>query len=263
MSDFFSSLSDPDKAQQYLIQQGSDAWDDIRRGRFTSSEIHNLMSPGYRLMTPEELKNRPKKGEGSGVKWIESPDILSDAAKTYIQIKVAEVLTGTTKENSYAFPMVRGTEMEPEAVEYFEKQTGLVCEEVGFVPFGDHAGGSPDRYIGDEDLLEVKCPWTLEKQIDYLELTDQWDLKRYSAEYYWQCMSNLFFTTRQRCHFITYDPRYPEPYRMTHIIIKPEAQAFDLIAKKITAAVKEKLEKLKYIEECLQVKKSPATTATE
>jgi len=252
--DFFESLNSGD-ASQYLITQGSDEWDEIRRGRFTSSEMHNLMSPGYRLMTSDELKNRPKKGEGSATKYIEAPDVLSDAAKTYIKVKVAEVLTGRSKENSYAYPLVYGKETEPEAVEYFEKVTGLECSEVGFVPFGDHAGGSPDRYVGEKELLEVKCPWAIEKQIDYLELTDQWDLKRYNSEYYWQCMSNLFFTAKELCHFITYDPRYPEPYRMTHIKIKPEAAAFDMIAKKITAAVKEKLEKLKYIEECLQTKR--------
>lgn len=255
MNDFFSSLSDPDKAQQYLIAQGSDEWNEIRRGRFTSSEIHNIMNDGKRPMTDEELKARPKSGEGSAAKLTANVNSLGVAGLTYIRIKVAETLTGTIKENSYAFPMVRGTEMEPEAVEYFEQQTGFVCEEVGFVPFGAHAGGSPDRYVGDNAILEVKCPWAIEKQIDYLELTDQWDLKRYSAEYYWQCMANLFFTGRELCHFITYDPRYPEQYRMTHIEIKPENQAFDLLAIKIELAVKEKLNLLKYIEECLQTKK--------
>lgn len=246
--DFFESLNSGD-ASQYLIEQGSDEWNEIRRGRFTSSEIHNLMTDGYRDMTEAELKARPKTGKGSSTTRIYVPERLGDSALTYIKVKVAEILTGTVKQDSYAFPLVRGTELEPEAVAYFEKQTKLTCEKVGFVPFGDYAGGSPDRYVGDNEILEVKCPWAIEKQIDYLELTDQWDLKRYSAEYYWQCMANLFFTQRDLCHFITYDPRYPEPYRMTHITIKPDLQAYDLLAKKIEIAVKEMLETLRIIKE--------------
>jgi hypothetical protein len=246
--DFFESLNSGD-ASQYLIQQGTVEWDEIRRGRFTSSEIYHLMTDGYRDMTEAELKARPKTGKGSSTTRIYVPERLGDAAITYIRVKAAEILTGRVKENSYAYPLVYGKETEPEAVQYFEQQTGLVCEEVGFVPFGDYAGGSPDRFVGDNEILEVKCPWAIEKQIDYLELTDQWDLKRYSPEYYWQCMANLFFTTRELCHFITYDPRYPEPYRMTHIKIKPESAAFDLIAMKIEIAVKELLETLRIIQE--------------
>lgn len=239
--DFFSSLSDPDKAQQYLISQGTDEWDEIRRGRFTSSEIHNLMGASYRPMTEEELKARPKKGKGSSVTRVEVYDTLSAAAQTYVKVKVAETLTGRIKENSYAYPLVWGKEKEPEAVQYFEERTGLVCEEVGFVPFGEYAGGSPDRYIGNDELLEVKCPWAIDTMVDYLMLTDQWDLKNLKPEYWWQVQANLFFTSRKLAHFVAYDDRYPEPQRMVHITIKPDMEAFDALSGKIAAAVKEKL----------------------
>jgi hypothetical protein len=245
---FLDDMLDDSRSKQY-VEQGTEAWTELRRGRFTSSEIYHLMTDGYRDMTESELKARPKTGKGSSTTRIYVPERLGESAITYIRVKVAEILTGTVKQDSYAFPMVRGSEMEPEAVAYFEQQTGLQCEEVGFVPFGDYAGGSPDRYVGENEILEVKCPWAIEKQIDYLELTDQWDLKRYSPEYYWQCMANLFFTQKDLCHFITYDPRYPEPYRMTHITIKPDLQAYDLLAKKIEIAVKEMLETLRIIQE--------------
>lgn len=248
MSDFFSSLSDPDKAQQYLIAQGTDEWDEIRRGRFTSSEMHRLMGAAYRPMTEQELADRPKKGKGSSTTRIEVYGVLSDAAKTYVKQKVAEVFTGRTQQNSYAFPLVYGTDMEPEAADYFAKKTGFELEAVGFVPFGEHAGGSPDRYVGEDEILEIKCPYSQDTQVDYLLLTDQWDLKAYNEEYYWQCQSNLFFTQKRLCHFVTYDPRYPEKHRMTHIQIKPDMQAYDAIAGKIEAAVKEKLELIRLIE---------------
>lgn len=247
MNDFFKSLLDKDDAQQYLVEQGSEEWDAIRVGRFTSSEIHNLMGPAYREMTDQELKARPKKGKGSSTTRIEVYEKLSPSALTYIKVKVAESITGKLKESSYAYPLVYGKETEAEAVEYFEKRTGLECTTIGFVPFGDHAGGSPDRNVEDNAILEVKCPWAIETQVDYLILTDQWDLKNLKPEYYWQCMANLFFTQKELCHFVTYDPRYPEKHRLTHIQIKPEPEAFTALAAKIAAAVEEKLKLIKLI----------------
>jgi hypothetical protein len=243
--EFFNDLGDPTTALKH-IAQGSDQWDQIRVGRFTSSEIHRLMGTAYREMTPEELKARPKSGKGSAVKRIEVYGELSDKAETYIKEKVAETITGIKKETSYAYPLVYGKEMEPNAVEYFQRKTGLECEEIGFIAFGDHAGGSPDRKTPD-GILEVKCPYSIEMQIDYLMLTDQWDLKRMKPEYFWQCQSNLLFTNAEVCHFITYDPRYPETHRMTHIQVKPDEDAFNAIVKKLEAAVKRKLETLRQI----------------
>jgi hypothetical protein len=245
--DFFKDLTDPVSALKH-IAQGSEQWDQIRAGRFTSSELHRLMGAAYREMTSEELKARPKSGKGSGTKRIEVFETLSDKAEEYVKEKVAETITGRPKPSAYAYPLVYGKETEPEAVEYFQEKTGLECEEIGFVAFGDHAGGSPDRMIpGTGEILEIKCPWSIDTQIDYLMITDQWDLKRLKPEYYWQCQGNILFTNAKKCHFVTYDPRYPDDYRMTHIEIKPDSDAFEAIVKKIEAAVKLKLQYIQLI----------------
>jgi hypothetical protein len=243
---FFEDLTSKETALKH-IAQGSDQWDQIRAGRFTSSELHRLMGAAYREMTPEELKARPKTGKGSAVKRIEVYDQLSEASEKYIKEKVAESILGMPKESAYAYPLVYGKEMEPNAVEYFQEKTGLQCKEIGFVAFGDHAGGSPDRMIENGEILEVKCPYTIDAQIDYLMLTDQWDVKRMNPEYWWQCQGNLLFTHAPKCHFVTYDPRYPEKLRMVHIEILPDEDAFNAIIKKLEAAVKRKLETIKLI----------------
>src|SRR5690606_31392728 len=154
------------------VEQNSEEWDSIRAGRFTASRMSELISPGYRPMTPAELKARPKTGTGSKVTRIIADDVLADSAMTYIKEKVAETLTGMPKPDSYAYPLVWGKEMEPRAIEYFQEQTGMEVERVGFVSFGDHAGGSPDGLIGEDAILEVKCPYSIVTQVDYLMLTD-------------------------------------------------------------------------------------------
>lgn len=225
---FFEDLTDPDRAKQH-IPQGSEEWDRMRTGRFTSSEM-------YKLLTNPRSKADQEAGK------------LSETALTYIQTKVAETITGQQKVNSYAYPIVYGKETEPIAIEAFCNKTGFIHDTIGFVAFGDHAGGSPDGIINDVDILEVKCPYALDTQVDYLMLTDQYDLKRMCPDYYWQCMSNLLFTGKDQCHFVTFDPRYPEPKNLVHLIVKPNNEDFDRITTAISKAVEEKLKILKLLQ---------------
>jgi hypothetical protein len=219
--DFFNDLLDAQTATRQ-IAQGSDEWDQIRLGRFTSSEIHKL------------LTNPRSKADKEAGKF-------SETALTYINVKVAESITGHKKLDSYAFPLVHGKETEPEAVAYFCEKKGFEHTPIGFIVFGDHAGGSPDGLINETDILEVKCPYALNTHIDYLLLTDQYDLMRLKPEYYFQCQSNLLFSQKEKCHFVSYDARYPEKQRLVHIPIKPVAEHFDMIVKAIEKAVEEKL----------------------
>lgn len=245
--DFFESLNSGD-ASQYLIEQGSDEWRELRVGRFTGSEMFKLVEPGKREMTQEELKARPKTGEGSKTKNIQDVKVLGEKAWTYIYKKAAETLTGQLDDEVYAWPLVRGKELEPEAVEFFEKRTGMTCEPIGFVPFTDHAGSSPDRMVSDGAILEIKCPSNSTNQINYLLLTDHWDLKREYPNHYWQVQTNVLFTGAKKGYFAAYDPRYKlEKQRMAILEVPIVPADQDLIIQKIAVATEEKLKIIKLI----------------
>lgn len=244
---FLDDIIDKEKVAQY-IDQGSEAWEQIRVGRFTSSELWKLMQPGKRDMTEAELKARPKTGKGSKTTTILDWSQLSVASETYIAIKVAEVLTGRPKPQAYAFPLVYGKETEGAAVEYFEKLRGVETETVGFQPFGDHAGGSPDRTIkGMKWGLEIKCPYASENQVGYLYLSDVFTFKLMHPDYYWQVVSLMLFMDYEGWTFATYDPRFiEEKHKMFTLDIKVEEvrEDFELIVKALETAVKQKLQML-------------------
>lgn len=230
-------------------EQGSEQWEKLRVGRFTSSEFYKLMECGFRPMTPQELAARPKSGKGSKTTRVPDPKTMGKAGITYIRQKVWETLTGQIKSSSYAYPIVYGKEMEDEAVEHFEKTYGLETTKVGFQPWTDHAGGSPDRLIEDKEGLEIKCPFS-DEQIDYLMLTDHWDLKALYPAYYWQCVTLLLFTGRERWRFCTYDPRMEdEKLKMTHLIIERDkvTEDLELIPVVLASAVEEKLKLIQTI----------------
>lgn len=247
---FFDEITDPTRSLNYL-DQGSEAWEKIRVGRFTSSEIHKLMGDAKRDMTPEELKTREK---GSKAKLISDPSLLSEGAMTYIKQKAFEVMTGTPKPQHYVYAMGHGQETEPLAVEEFERITGWTCEKTGFQVYTDHAGGSPDRLIPEMKAgLEVKCP-VFEEQVDYELLTDAYTLKLMYPNWYYQCASLMLFHDLPNWYFATYGWLLPEGRKMKKeniIHISNTSQMVrddqDLIIKKIELAVKEKLALLKLL----------------
>jgi hypothetical protein len=243
---FFLDLVDEERASKH-IPQGSDEWDAIRLGRFTSSEIYKIMECGKRDMTPEELAARPKKGPGSKTTKVPDPSKMSQTGFSYIRKKVWETLAGRPLPGPYAFPLVYGKETEPIAVEYFEEKYAIKTEPTGFQVFSDHAGGSPDRLIGTDDGLEIKCP-SSDEQIDYLMLTDHYDLKRCYPAYYWQCVSLMLFTNRHTWNFCTFDPRMVnEKHKMTRIVIEwsKVEEDIDAVIKALEGAVEEKLKLIK------------------
>jgi hypothetical protein len=245
---FLDNLID-EKKSHLCIDQGTPEWFQMRLGRFTSSEMHKLMKPGKRAMTPEELAARPKKGKGSATTQVDDYSVMSDTARTYIEGKVAEILTGQVEPDIYAFAKEYGKEMEPVAAEYFQEVKGLEVEPAPFIPWGDHAGGSPDRFIGDDEGLEIKCPINPVKQVKYLQLTDQYDLLNHFPEFYWQCMSNLLFTDRKRWYFATFCPSMIDPKHKLQVIdVKPIPEHFDAITKALEGAVKVKLEILNLLQ---------------
>ncbi len=239
---FLDDIITPERAHLH-VQQGSQEWDLLRCGRFTSSEIHKLMDCGKRLMTPEELKARPKSGKGSKTTMVPDPSKMSDTGLKYIRKKVWETLSGEPLGEVYAYSLAYGKAQEPFAILHFEEVTGLKTEKVGFQCHTDHAGGSPDRFIGEDSGLEVKAP-SSDEQIDYLMLTDHYDLKRDYPAYYWQCVSLMLFTNRKTWHFCTYDPRMKNPeHQLTHLIIEWEKveEDIDAITKALEGAVEEKM----------------------
>ena len=64
--------------------------------------------------------------------------------------------------------MRRGSLLEREAALAYEFMTDTATEPVGFIPTDDRRyGASPDRLIGNDGLLEAKCPMRLRRDLDH------------------------------------------------------------------------------------------------
>jgi len=101
----------------------------------------------------------------------------------------------------------RGTELEPEAVLYYEMLEDVETEVVGFITDDDNNYGcSPDRLVGDKGMLEIKCQQAKGhmKTIDYIDKHE-----KAPPDYIPQCQMQMYVTGREWCDLFYYHPQLP------------------------------------------------------
>ena len=160
-----------------MLDQGSPEWVRERIGKLTASRMGDVMAV---------LKNGKP----------------AEARTKYLQQLVAERMTGFATDFFVTQAMQHGIDNEPLAGEAYEWLTGELCEPGVWVPHPaiDNFGATPDRFIGPDGLLEIKCPassnfiaWRLSGEIP--------------EQYRWQMCAQLACTGRRWCDFMAFDPR--------------------------------------------------------
>lgn len=198
------------------MDQRTDEWFAARCGKVTASRIADVVA-------------RTRSGWGA-------------SRANYMAQLIAERLVGQPAESYTNAAMQWGTEKEPEARDAYEFFAGVEVELVGFV---DHpriamSGASPDGRVGDNGLVEIKCPNTA-THIDTLLSGTIAD--KYIKQMQWQ----MACEGREFCDFVSFDPRMPIEHQ---IWIKRVERDDKLIAslesdvEEFLAEVDEKIKKL-------------------
>ena len=165
------------------MDQRTDEWFAARLGKVTASRISDVMA-------------KTKTGYGA-------------SRANYMAELIVERLTGQKGDSYQNAAMMWGTNTEPLARAAYEAHRGVLVEETGFVPHpsGAMTGASPDGLVGDDGLVEIKCPNTA-THIDTLMSDDA--PPKYFAQMQWQ----MACTGRAWCDFVSFDPRMPEEMQL-------------------------------------------------
>jgi hypothetical protein len=124
----------------------------------------------------------------------------------YVVELALERITGRREELKPTEAMDVGTEREPLARQAYMVRTGELVSEAGLCLHDTlDCGASPDGWIGDGGLLELKCPQPL-AHLDYLRLPSD----KCPSKYVPQIQGQLWITGRQWCDFMSYNPDFPE-----------------------------------------------------
>ena len=160
-------------------EQGSEQWQQLRVGLPTASQVDKIISP---------KKLQP-----------------SSQATTYRNQLLAEWLCGHPIDwSGQSQWMERGQEMEGPAREWYAFTRDIEVEQVGFIMRDDEKfGGSPDGLIGDDGVLEIKCP-ALHTFLGYLI-----EPHTLAEKYAGQVQSYLMLTGRAWADIVAYNPDLP------------------------------------------------------
>lgn len=117
---------------------------------------------------------------------------------------VCERLTGTPQESYTNAAMQWGHDTEPQARAMYEFMRDVAVQQVGLVlhPSINKSHASPDGLVGEDGLIEIKCPNTA----THIETLLSEDVEgKYVKQMQWQ----MACCGRAWCDFVSFDPRLP------------------------------------------------------
>lgn len=157
----------------FEFEQQTPEWYAIRAGRPTASSFDKIVT----------TKGEPSK---QSIK--------------YLYKLAGEFVSGQPEETYQNGAMLRGCEMEEEARNLYQVINDVEVQKVGFcLADSEKYGASPDGLIGEDGLLEIKCP-TLAVHVEYLLGG------KMPSTYFQQVQGQLLVTGRKYCDFLSYYP---------------------------------------------------------
>jgi putative phage-type endonuclease len=122
----------------------------------------------------------------------------SKQREKYLYRLAGENIIGKSEESYTNATMQRGQEMEAEARQLYELITGNTVVQVGLCVAEGYAA-SPDGLVGEDGLLEIKCP-LLSTHVCYLMKGEL------PSDYIQQTQGQLLVTGRKWVDFLSYYP---------------------------------------------------------
>lgn len=155
------------------MEQLSKEWFEARKGKLTASNA----------------------GAALGINpWKKPDDLIRQMVRDF---------HGAEKEFVSNIATLWGQQHEPLAVLDYMSETGRMVDEAGFYTHPEHdwLGASPDGFVGDDGLLEIKCPFSMRNETnpEFKSLAEQ-------PHYKSQVMVELACTGRSFCHFYQWTP---------------------------------------------------------
>ena len=206
-----------------MIEQGSPEWFKQRYGNASASRIKDVIA-------------KTKTG-------------YSASRENYLTELVLERF-GVFSEPYTSKAMEWGNEQEPYARATHEIQQNIIVQECGYIlhPSIAKSGASPDGLIGNDGVLEIKCPDT-KTHFEYL-LAEK-PPTQYIPQMAWQ----MACTGRQWADFVSYDPRAPEGLQYFYVRYERDNEYIEMLEKEVITFLDEVDKRFNQLKEKLDGKR--------
>jgi putative phage-type endonuclease len=123
----------------------------------------------------------------------------SKQAEKYMFKLAGEKVAGKPEDTYSNDAMKRGVELEDQARQMYQIMQDCIVDQVGFCVSEEGWGCSPDGLVGDDGMIEIKCP-SISTHVKYL--LDN----KLPSDYYQQTQGQLFVTGRKWNDFVSFYP---------------------------------------------------------
>lgn len=190
-------------------EQRSPEWLKARLGKLTASRASDMTAT-------------IQKGEAAARKNLRTQLVL-------------ERLTGVSQESGFVNQaMQQGVEREPDALLWYEAETGQLVQRTGFIEHDTlAAGASLDGHVGElEGVVECKCP-IASTHLEFLETG------KIPGAYLDQITHQLWITGAAWCDYVSFHPDFPEGLRLKILRVQRDERAIAAYAEKAAAFLAE------------------------
>jgi putative phage-type endonuclease len=178
-----------------IAPQGSEEWLKLRLGVATASNFNKIITS-----TGKELATLPKYALELATQCL-----INEPEPTY-------------KNEA----MQRGNDLEPIARQAYAEQTFSVVEEIAmFKSDCGNYGASPDGLVGDDGLIEIKCPLATTHAKYLLD-------NKMPTDYWQQVQGLLWVSGRKWCDFVSFHNNFKEKQLFIIRVERDEAYIAEL-----------------------------------
>lgn len=188
------------------VEQGSEEWKALRIGKLSASRAKDLLAT-------------VRYGEAAGY-------------RNYKSELAVERITGVRYDRYKTVQMQYGTDTEAVAATMYQLVTGNVATVCGIFEIdGTNVVASPDRLVGNDGLVEIKCR-ELGNHVESIATG------KVPKEYFQQIQFQLWVTNRQWADYVSYGDEMPD-----------NAQVFIKRVERDEEVINEIIERVQQIEE--------------
>lgn len=188
------------------MEQRSPEWFEARKNRITGSVVGAVLG-----LSP----------------WMSKEDVMRSMVRSAL---------GAESEFTGNIATEYGQRNEDGAIYDFELKTGLSVEKCGFYAYGNKYGASPDGLVGDDAILEVKCPFGLrDKENPEFKTADE------QPHYKAQMMFEMLCSGRTKAYFYQWSPAadYLETINFDPLWVEKNMPAIDAFYDEFVSELKQ------------------------
>ena len=168
------------------IEQRSEDWHEIRKGKLTASEAQSIAANGkgletlcYKILAEKYSNNR-------------------------------EIYTNSDIE--------RGIELEDQARMTYEIENNKV-DQIGFIEFDEYVGASPDGFVGKDGGIEIKCV----NDTNFFKLMVN-GREAIESKYIWQAKMCMYVSGRKWWDIVFYNVNFDKNMLVFRIVVDLESE---------------------------------------